>query len=101
MGAVLDFGKKAVDKAKEAKEWCWNHSDEIIEYTIDLGVHFLAGIGLGTLFLEVTGITDATYKGEYTKGLRKGYDTGFNDGMSSAANLLAKVNGKSQDSVNK
>lgn len=82
-GAAV-FCKKTKKLAKEA--WSYRYD------AVDVAVCFLAGIGLGNLLLDISGITRYSEDLIREEGRRKGYRKGFNDGMSTAARVIGVAN---------
>jgi len=79
---------KACEAGKTAKEFIQRHAPDVASTVVQGTVCFLLGYGATAFLLDVTGLTDASYKITADKGYRKG----FVAGEQHAANLISKAN---------
>lgn len=89
MGTIKDFGKKAVEATKSAAEWASYHVWDAVQ----IAGCFFAGYGLAAFVCDTTGVTDSVKKAIRSEGFITGYDSGFQDGQTSAAKLISVANG--------
>ena len=82
---------KACEAGKTAKEFVQRHAPGVANAVVRGTVGFLLGYGATAFLLDVTGLTDATYKATAAQGYRKG----FLDGETHAANLISHANNSS------
>ena len=79
---------KACEAGKTAKEFVQRHAPGVANAVVRGTVGFLLGYGATTFLLDVTGLTNASYKITADRGYREG----FVAGEQHAANLIAHAN---------
>jgi len=85
---IKNIKGKACEAGKTAKEFIQRHAPDVASTVVRGTVGFLLGYGATAFLLDVTGLTDATYKATAAQGYRKG----FLDGETHAANLISHAN---------
>lgn len=80
--------ERACEAGKTAKEFVQRHAPEVVNVVARGTVGFLLGYGATAFLLDVTGLTNASYKITADQGYRKG----FVAGEQHAANLIAHAN---------
>lgn len=95
MGKFAKMAKAAEKKIKKAgataELWWLDHQDQVwsaIDTGCQLTLAWFAGVGIGTVICDVTGINDAVRKADIAKAEMHGYERGFNDGGGFTARMI-------------